>query len=175
MRTQFLIVALLATPALAAPAQAQSRADVARWETAQDRFENERRIYEAERARFEAARARPGRRGYDYDPARAPGSWEDRYGSYRTEYDASRYYREGPNYRERRLTAQDEVYVGSDGRYYCKRNDGTTGLVIGAAVGGLLGNIIDGGRNRVGGTLIGGALGALAGKSIDQNSDVRCR
>ena len=45
------------------------------------------------------------------------------------------------------------------------------------AVGGaVVGNVIDGGRNRVAGTLIGGALGALVGKSIDQsNSDVRCR
>lgn len=93
-----------------------------------------------------------------------------------TDYDASRHYREGPQYQERHLSSQDEVYRGSDGRYYCKRNDGTTGLVIGAVGGGVLGNVIDGGHNRVAGTLIGGALGALAGKAIDQsNSDVRCR
>jgi hypothetical protein len=92
-----------------------------------------------------------------------------------TNYDASRYYRDDPRYQERRLSAQDEVYRGSDGRYYCKRSDGTTGLVIGAVGGGVLGNVIDGGRNRVAGTLIGGALGALAGKAIEQNSDVRCR
>lgn len=92
-----------------------------------------------------------------------------------TDYDATRYYRDDPRYTERRLSSQDEVYRGSDGRYYCKRNDGTTGLIIGATGGGVLGNVIDGGRNRVAGTLIGGALGALAGKAIDQNSDVRCR
>ncbi|HWI86161.1 MAG TPA: glycine zipper 2TM domain-containing protein [Sphingomonas sp.] len=92
-----------------------------------------------------------------------------------TNYDATRYYRDGPNYSERRLSAEDEVYRGSDGRYYCKRNDGTTGLIVGGVGGGILGNIIDGGHNRAAGTLIGGALGALAGKSIDQNSDVRCR
>ena len=95
-------------------------------------------------------------------------------GNYATTYDAARYYRDG-DYQERRLTASDEVYRGSDGRYYCKRSDGTTGLIIGAAGGGLLGNIIDGGHNRLAGTLIGGALGALAGKAIDQNSDIRCR
>jgi len=109
--------------------------------------------------------------GYAGRNDRSP-DWDRRYA---TDYDASRYYREGPNYQERRLTASDEVYRGSDGRYYCKRSDGTTGLVVGAAAGGILGNIIDGGHNRVAGTLIGGALGALAGKSIDQNSDVRCR
>ncbi|EIZ78035.1 17 kda surface antigen family protein [Novosphingobium sp. Rr 2-17] len=95
---------------------------------------------------------------------------------YATDYDASRYYRDGPSYRERRLGANDEVYRGSDGRYYCKRNDGTTGLVIGGIGGAVAGNVIDGGRNRVAGTLIGGALGALIGKSVDQNnSDIRCR
>jgi hypothetical protein len=93
-----------------------------------------------------------------------------------TDYDATRYYRDDPRYQERQLSAQDEVYRGSDGRYYCKRNDGTTGLVIGAIGGGVVGNVIDGGHNRAAGTLIGGLLGALAGKAIDQgNSNVRCR
>jgi hypothetical protein len=94
---------------------------------------------------------------------------------YVTTYDATRYYRAGPNYSERRLSDNDEVYRGSDGRYYCKRSDGTTGLIVGAAAGGILGNIVDGGHNRAAGTLIGGALGALAGKSIAENEDIRCR
>jgi hypothetical protein len=109
---------------------------------------------------------------------RSYGSYSNRYDDsrYATDYDAARHYRDDPRYTERRLTAQDEVYRGSDGRYYCKRNDGTTGLVIGAIGGGAVGNVIDGGHNRVAGTLIGGALGALAGRAIDQNSsDVRCR
>jgi hypothetical protein len=93
-----------------------------------------------------------------------------------TSYDAQRYYRDGPQYRERTLGPSDEVYRGSDGRYYCKRNDGTTGLIVGGVGGALLGNAIDGGHNRAAGTLIGGALGAILGKSVDQNSsDVRCR
>jgi hypothetical protein len=96
-------------------------------------------------------------------------------GNYGTDYDASRYYREGPGYQERRLSDRDEVYRGSDGRYYCKRGDGTTGLIVGAAAGGILGNIIDGGHNRAAGTLIGGALGALAGKSVADNQEIRCR
>jgi len=113
-----------------------------------------------------------GRSGYD--SGRIATRDDDR--RFETSYDARRYYREGPQYQERRLTAQDEVYRGSDGRYYCKRNDGTTGLVIGAIGGGVVGNVIDGGHNRVAGTLLGGVLGALAGKAIDQsNSDVRCR
>lgn len=101
------------------------------------------------------------------------------YGNYRapysTDYDASRYYRNDPRYTERRLAPDEEIFRGSDGRYYCKRNDGTTGLVIGAIGGAAIGNVIDGGRDRVAGTLIGGALGAFLGRSIDQNNDVRCR
>ncbi|MEO6717266.1 MAG: glycine zipper 2TM domain-containing protein [Novosphingobium sp.] len=108
-----------------------------------------------------------------YDrPGDRPGYYRD---PYVTEYDASRYYRDDPRYSERRLSSTDEVYRGSDGRYYCKRNDGTTGLVLGGVGGAVIGNVIDGGHDRVAGTLIGGALGALVGKSIDQNSDVRCR
>ena len=95
---------------------------------------------------------------------------------YRTDYDASRYYRENPRYRETRLDSNDEIYRGSDGRYYCKRSDGTIGLVIGGVGGAALGNVIDGGGNRLAGTLIGGALGALLGQSVDRNSsDLRCR
>jgi hypothetical protein len=95
---------------------------------------------------------------------------------YVTDYDASRYYRDDTRYAERRLGPDDEVYRGSDGRYYCKRNDGTTGLIVGGAGGALLGNVIDGGRNRAAGTLIGGALGAILGQQIEKNSsDVRCR
>ena len=58
---------------------------------------------------------------------------------------------------------------------YCKRGDGTVGLVIGGASGALLGNIIDGGRHRTAGTLIGGAIGALVGKSVAEQQDLRCR
>ncbi|MFN3945429.1 MAG: glycine zipper 2TM domain-containing protein [Allosphingosinicella sp.] len=157
------VLAAAATLGLAAPAAAQSRADQQRWEDAQRRFDRERSIYEAERDRYEAARHRDGRAGSAYgDP-------------FATDYDAARDYRHDPRAPERALTARDEVYRGSDGRYYCRRSDGTTGLVIGGAAGGILGNVIDGGRNRAAGTLIGGALGALLGRAVEQNNDLRCR
>jgi hypothetical protein len=120
----------------------------------------------------------PGYNGPDTGAPQYGGSYDD--SQYRTDYDASRDYRAEPDAQERRLSSNDKVYRGSDGRYYCKRNDGTTGLIVGAVAGGVLGNVIDGGRHRAGGTLIGGALGALLGKSVDQNStnnngDYRCR
>ena len=74
-------------------------------------------------------------------------------------------------YKSRRLGRDDQVYRGRDGRYYCKRNDGTTGLVIGAIGGGLLGNAIGG--NTLG-TLLGAGGGALLGRSIDRGN-VKCR
>ncbi len=166
MKLRNLAFALAALPAVAAPAIAQSPSDVDRWEAAQARYRAETDLYLHERDRFMALRA------VDRGPP-PPGYYDERFG---TDYDAARYYRDDPRYAERRLGPSDPVYRGSDGRYYCKRSDGTTGLIIGAAGGGILGNVIDGGHHRVGGTLIGGALGALLGKSIDQNSsEVRCR
>ena len=77
----------------------------------------------------------------------------------------------GGNYRERRLGRNDRIYKGRDNRYYCKRNDGTTGLVIGAVGGGVLGNLVGGGTL---GTLLGAGGGALLGRSIDRGN-VKCR
>ena len=158
MRTIGFILGLALLPALT-PALAQTNADERRWDDAQARYREETAIYERERDRYMASLERARDR--------------DRY---RTDYDAARDYREGPDLEERRLSAEDEVYRGSDGRYYCKRSDGTTGLVIGGAAGGILGNVIDGGRHRGAGTLIGGALGALFGRSVEQNqNEMRCR
>ena len=58
-----------------------------------------------------------------------------------------------------------------DYRWQGDRNDGTTGLVIGAIGGGLLGNAVGG--NTLG-TLLGAGGGALLGRSIDRGN-VRCR
>ena len=85
---------------------------------------------------------------------------------------AERTYRRG-NYRARALRDDDNIYRGRDGRYYCKRDDGTTGLVVGGIAGGVLGNIIAPGGSGLLGTILGGAAGALAGREIDR-SDSRC-
>lgn len=92
-------------------------------------------------------------------------------------YYADRYYRDGPRYRERRLGSSDRVYRGQDGRYYCRRSDGTTGLVAGAAIGGILGTAIAPGGSGLLGAILGGVGGAVAGQAIDRSNtrDVRCR
>ena len=78
-------------------------------------------------------------------------------------------------YAERPLGANDQVYRGSDGRYYCRRSDGTIGLVVGAGVGALLGRGIDTRGERGTGTILGATLGALLGRTVERNADVRCR
>ncbi len=180
------IAALIAISsiAIATPVVAQTAQEEQRFEAAQQRFQNEMQIFRTEFDRYQAARNRGG--GYRdsrNDPRYNDPRFNDpRYNDPRYadrdegNYDPARYYRDGPTYQERVLAADDRVYRGNDGRYYCKRNDGTTGLIIGAVGGGVLGNVIDGGRSRAVGTLLGGALGAIAGKAIDQNnSQVRCR
>ena len=176
--------------AAAVPATAQTAAESQRFAAAQARLDSEMRTFRAEFDRYQAAVTRRGggggtyRQAPAYDPRDDDARIDDpRYdqGDYREYqraepgYEPSRYYRDG-NYQERTLSSNERVYRGTDGRYYCKRSDGTTGLILGAAGGGILGNVIDGGHSRVVGTLLGGALGAVAGRAVDQNqSQVRCR
>lgn len=89
-------------------------------------------------------------------------------------YYADRYYVDNPRYRERRLGNNDRIYAGRDGRYYCRRNDGTTGLIVGGIAGGALGTAISPGGSGLLGAVLGGAGGALLGREIDRNN-VRCR
>lgn len=72
------------------------------------------------------------------------------------------------------ITREDRIWRGSDGRYYCRRDNGTTGLVIGAAVGALVGREIDGGRDRTAGTVVGAVAGGLLGREIDRG-DLKCQ
>lgn len=88
--------------------------------------------------------------------------------------DAARYDSGGRYNTPQVITRDDRVWRGNDGRYYCKRDNGTTGLVIGGAVGALVGRELDGGRDRTLGTVLGAAGGALLGREIDRGG-LRCR
>ncbi len=93
-------------------------------------------------------------------------------GDRNSNWDPADHYRGGRRHHgERRLGRDDRVYRGHDGRYYCRRSDGTTGLVIGAIGGGLIGNAIGGDTL---GTLLGAGSGALLGRAVDRGR-VRCR
>ena len=75
--------------------------------------------------------------------------------------------------------AHDGYYKGktwrdSQGRLRCKRPNGTTGLIVGAAGGALAGRAIDTKGERATGMILGAAAGALLGREIDR-SRYRCQ
>lgn len=93
-------------------------------------------------------------------------------GDYRNDYRNGGYYGE-PVYRNTR------TWRGDDGRYYCRRSDGTTGLIVGGVAGALIGREVAGRRgDRTVGAILGAAGGALLGRAIDKNASndgYRCR
>jgi len=105
----------------------------------------------------------------DYYERRRDRRYSDRRYRDRRVYDSR-----GRYYEPRRIRRGDRIWRGRDGRYYCQRENGTTGLIIGAGVGALLGRAIDTRGDRTVGTLLGGALGAVLGREIDRG-DMRCR
>ena len=76
--------------------------------------------------------------------------------------------------RDERINGNTRIWRGSDGRYRCKKDNGTTGLLIGGAVGGLAGHEIAGNGDKLLGTVLGAAGGALLGREIDKDK-YRCR
>ncbi|MES3099628.1 hypothetical protein [Sphingomonas faeni] len=144
------LIAALMSVAVAAPAMLPTAATAQRYD---DRRNNNDRRDRDDR------RFNNDRRGNDRNWRGDDRNW-----------DPSNSYREG-KYSERRLSRNDRIYRGRDGRAYCKRNDGTTGLVIGALGGGALANLIGGGTL---GTLAGAGGGALLGRSVDRGN-VKCR
>lgn len=77
------------------------------------------------------------------------------------------------NYNGDRVSRNTRVWR-ENGRYRCKKENGTTGLLIGGAVGALAGHEIAGSGNRTLGALLGAAGGGLLGRAVDL-SDARCR
>lgn len=106
-------------------------------------------------------------------PAAAdPPPWAPAHGYHKVK--GKKYDRRGRYYEPRRINRGDRVWRGRDGRYYCKRDNGTTGLIIGAAGGALVGRAIDTRGERATGTILGAAAGALLGREIDRG-EARCR
>ncbi len=187
MRHLMLSLTALAVAASAVPLQAQpadrryvdarelrgnerrlqnERRDLAEARRDGDRREIREERRDVKRARKEARRdARDWQRGQAFNYNRP----DPRYNGYY----ADNYYR-GGNYQPRRLAANERIYRGQDNRYYCRRNDGTTGLIVGALGGGVLGNVIAPGGSKTLGSIIGGSLGAVVGNSINRNN-VTCR
>jgi len=84
---------------------------------------------------------------------------------YSNDYDRSGYYT-GRSWRDNR------------GQYRCRRSDGSTGLLIGAVGGALVGRTIDTRGDRSVGTLLGAVVGGLIGNSVERENNrgrYRCR
>ncbi len=81
----------------------------------------------------------------------------------------SRYYDRNGNY-------VGPTWRGNDGRYRCRKPNGTTGLIVGGAAGAILGNQIAGRGDKTLGTILGGAAGALIGREVERGmARRRCR
>lgn len=112
-------------------------------------------------------------------PAAAdPPPWAPAYG--RRAHDAQAYnngyYNQGYSNQAYDQGYSNRTWRGEDGRTYCRRSNGTTGLLVGGGAGALIGRAIDGGRNRTVGTILGAAGGALLGREVQRSSSrSRCR
>ncbi|NLS26054.1 hypothetical protein S2M10_10350 [Sphingomonas sp. S2M10] len=82
--------------------------------------------------------------------------------------------RDDRRYRDDNRRYAYREWRGRDGRRYCRKPDGTTGTVIGAVGGALLGRTVDTSGDRTTGTLLGGVAGAVAGRAIEKGGN-SCR
>ena len=106
-------------------------------------------------------------------PAAAdPPPWAPAHGYHKVK--GQKYDRYGRYYEPRRITRSDRIWRGRDGRYYCRRDNGTTGLIGGAAGGARVGRAAAALAARAAGTVVGAAVGALLGREIDRG-ELRCR
>ncbi len=164
MRKAMMALAALTAFCSAMPATAQEYQNDRRADRRDARQDNRADRRDARQDNREARRDWRQYRRYDYN--RLPRGQQ--------RYYADQYYRDGRYYQQRRLSRNDRVYRGNDGRYYCRRNDGTTGLIIGGAAGGLLGNSIAPGGSKTLGTILGALGGAAIGNSVDRGN-INCR
>jgi uncharacterized protein YcfJ len=68
---------------------------------------------------------------------------------------------------------RQKEWRGRDGRTYCRKSNGTTGLLVGGVGGALAGRAIDTRGDRATGTILGAAAGALIGKEVDSKRTCR--
>jgi Glycine zipper 2TM domain len=86
------------------------------------------------------------------------------------------YYYGGGDYRAQRYEAdyRGNSWQGEDGRYYCRKSNGTVGILVGGLAGGLIGRSIDRRGDRAVGTILGAAAGALLGRAVERGGS-SCR
>ncbi len=172
MKSMILAATMAAIAVPAATAGAQTQRQAVQQVRAECRADRQRAMTPRQRQRIQtrckreiAQTKRDYRRYRNYDYNRPePGQGG---------YYADNYYRSGSNYQDRSLGSNDRVYRGRNNQYYCRRPDGTTGLIVGGIGGGVLGNIIAPGGSKTLGSIIGAVAGGVGGRAIDR-SNVRC-
>ena len=123
---------------------------------------------------FPGASAAPVEQSWEHRRDRGKHRGWDRGRGNRDRYDDRRYHQRSYGYAPQRAYYAEPVYRdtrvwrGNDGRTYCRKRDGTTGLIIGAAAGALLGREVDTRGDRTLGTVLGAAAGAYLGKEVAQ-------
>ena len=113
------------------------------------------------------------------DGVRADNRRDNYRDNYRTDYRyASNGWNSAPVYSGnsgwRGVSQQNPYWWGSNGQMHCRRQDGTTGLLVGALAGGTLGNMLAREGDKRLGSVIGGTLGAVLGNELAKGN-VRCR
>ena len=86
----------------------------------------------------------------------------------------SRYDDRGRYYEPRRLSNNDRIWRGDDGRYYCRRDNGTPGLLVGGSVDNMVDRRYRDGRERTVGSILEATGSALFGREINRGG-LRCR
>jgi len=88
---------------------------------------------------------------------------------------AERIYDKRGRYLEPRTISRNSyVWEGDKGRYYCRRDNGTTGLVVGEALGAFAGHELAGEGDKTLGAILGAFGGGMLGQVIDQG-ELKCR
>ena len=101
--------------------------------------------------------------------------WEHRGDRYRGDSRYNQGYYGQNTYQQPYYNNTNQVWRGDDGRYYCKKKNGTTGLIVGGAAGALIGRSIAGRGDNTLGTILGAAGGALLGREVARSGSRRCR
>lgn len=174
MKTAIAAAAMMSLLSAGAPALAGDRDDrdwrEDRREWRDDRRERSQAYAKGYRDGLRADSRQDTRRwNRGYDP-RYSQAWRN--SDWRYSNDGYRY--QGAAYPYRSNSASAPYWWGDDGRVQCRRQDGTTGLVVGALAGGTLGNVIAGQGDKRLGSVIGGTLGAVLGNELAKGN-LRCR
>ena len=80
----------------------------------------------------------------------------------------------GRYFEPRRLSNDDRIWRGDDGRYYCRRDNGTPGLLVGGSVDNMVDRRYRDGRERTVGSILEATGSVLFGREINRGG-LKCR